>query len=135
MKLMSQQKNLSFSVEFASDLQKIKFDRDKIIQVLTNLVVNAIKFTKQGKIKIITKKQKNMILVAVQDTGTGIAKEDIPKIFQTFQQHPIPQEKKVKGRTGLGLAISKWIIDQHNGKIWVESEFGKGSKFCFSLPT
>jgi len=133
MVLVTKQKGLDFIVEFEPNLPKIKFDRDKIIQVLTNLVNNAIKFTEKGSIRINVKKEVNTVHVIVQDTGPGIGKEDFSKLFQSFQQLDLAREKKISG-TGLGLAISKEIVMRHNGKIWVESEVGKGSAFHFLLP-
>jgi len=133
MSLLTKARGLSFALECDLDLPKIIFDRDKIIQVLTNLVNNAIKFTEQGGIKIIAKKEENIIHIIVQDTGPGINSEDFPRLFQSFQQLGLAKEKGLGG-TGLGLAISKEIILQHNGRIWVESEPGKGTSFQFVLP-
>ncbi|HOW59164.1 MAG TPA: PAS domain S-box protein [Candidatus Omnitrophota bacterium] len=133
MVLMTQQKGLDFVPEIEPDLPKINFDRDKIAQVLTNLINNAIKFTEQGRIRVKAKYEDNMAHVTVEDTGPGIRHEDISKLFRSFQQLETAREKKIGG-TGLGLAICKDIIQRHNGKIWVESEFGKGSAFHFVLP-
>ena len=133
MELVTKQKGIDLTVELEPGLPKIKFDRDKITQVFTNLVNNAIKFTDKGGIWIKAKKEGNTIHFIVQDTGPGIGKEDFSRIFQSFQQLDLAKAKKVGG-TGLGLAISKEIITRHNGKIWVESEVGKGSSFHFLLP-
>ena len=111
------------------NLPRIKFDHDKIIQVLTNLANNAIKFTENGGITITTGKEDNIIQVTVKDTGPGIKEEDMPKLFQQFVQ----LQRKMGG-TGLGLSICKQIIEAHKGKIWAESEFGKGTTFHFILP-
>jgi two-component system NtrC family sensor kinase len=111
-------------------LPLIKADRGYLRDILSNLVDNAIKFTPEGgKVSIETEEKKDHILVEVKDTGIGIAKEDIPKLFtKSFQaDHSIPG-------MGLGLAICKNLVEAHGGKIWVESEFGKGSTFCFRLP-
>lgn len=126
-------KGLDCIINLDDNLPKIEFGRDKIIQVLTNLVNNAIKFTEKGSITITTSQRDNIIQVSVRDTGGGIKKEDIPKLFQQFAQLGKSIEKKTGG-TGLGLAISKEIIREHRGKIWVESEFGKGSIFYFTIP-
>ena len=93
------------------------------------MVNNAIKFTEKGGITIITSKGDNFIQVTVKDTGLGIKKEDMPKIFQQFTQL-----YGKTGGTGLGLSICKQIIEAHGGKISVESEFGKGSAFHFIIP-
>jgi signal transduction histidine kinase len=129
MKLVFDKKKLGFILELGDDLPGINFDKDKIIQVLTNLVNNAFKFTEKGGITINTSRGNNFIKVAVKDTGIGIKIEDMPRLFDEFTQ----LQRKVGG-TGLGLSICKKIIDAHKGKIWAESEFGKGSSFCFTLP-
>ncbi|MFA5143840.1 MAG: PAS domain S-box protein [Candidatus Omnitrophota bacterium] len=124
-----EKKNLDFMCKLDKDLPRVTFDRDKIIQVLTNLVNNALKFTDKGSITITTDRRDNCIQVTVNDTGPGIKKEDIPKLFQQFTQ----LQRKVGG-AGLGLSICKQIIEAHKGKIWAESEFGKGAVFHFILP-
>ncbi len=133
MSLMANQKHLELTVECAENIPRIRFDRDKIVQVLTNLINNAIKFTDQGTIKIKAMVQSNMVCVAIEDTGPGMAAEDLPKLFESFQQLKGLNDRKTGG-TGLGLVISKEIITRHNGKIWVESKLGKGSVFSFLLP-
>ena len=122
-------KGLAFELQLCDDLPRVKFDRDKIIQVLTNLLNNAFKFTEKGGIIVSTSRGDNFIQVMVKDTGPGIKKEDMPKLFQEFTQ----LQRKVGG-TGLGLSICKKIIEAHRGNIWAESEFGKGTAFCFTLP-
>jgi signal transduction histidine kinase len=125
--------NLELSLELDDNLPMCSFDNDKITQVLTNLVANALKFTTKGNITIKTGRDDNSIRVSVSDTGCGIKGEDMPKIFNRFEQVGTGGERKTGG-TGLGLAISKEIIERHNGTIWFESTFGKGSKFTFTLP-
>ena len=116
-------------------LPPVVFDRDRILQVLYNLVGNAIKFTEQGSVCVVVNADvaQNVVTVRVEDTGPGITPEDIKKLFEKFQQLEGPLNQKAGG-TGLGLAICKTIIECHAGKIWVESEPGKGSCFCFLLP-
>jgi len=126
-------KGLGFNFELIENPPPLLMDKDKIIQVLTNLVNNAIKFTEKGSITISTSQNNNTVGVTVADTGPGIKSDDIPKLFRQFAQLDIGVARKT-GSTGLGLAISKEIIEAHKGKIWIESEFGKGSKFCFLLP-
>lgn len=133
MKPHAAKKELKFKLDLDKNIPKIEVDRDKLIQVITNLVSNAIKFTEQGSIIISSLLEKNIVKVWVEDTGPGIKKEDIPKLFKTFQQLQAGKGRKTGG-TGLGLAICKDIIGKHRGKIWVESESGKGSKFIFLLP-
>ncbi len=132
---VAEKKGVNIIQELNQKTPKISFDSDKINQVLNNLISNAVKFTDGGKITVssIDNRESNNIQVCVEDTGPGIKKGDIPKLFKKFQQLGSPETRKAGG-TGLGLAICKEIISRHNGKIWVESEFGKGSKFCFLLP-
>ncbi|MDD5561667.1 MAG: PAS domain-containing sensor histidine kinase [Candidatus Omnitrophica bacterium] len=129
MMLLFKKKGLAFEVRLCENLPQASFDRDKIIQVLTNLVNNALKFTEKGGIVISTAKGDNFVQVMVKDTGIGIKEENMAKLFHEFTQ----LQRKVGG-TGLGLSICKKIIEAHRGKIWVESEFGKGTAFYFSLP-
>jgi PAS domain S-box-containing protein len=108
-------------------------DADKLIQVFTNLVGNASKFTDRGYIEISLQEKEKEIECIVADTGVGINEENLPKVFGKFEQFgrlPGPGEKG----TGLGLAITKGIIELHGGKIWVESKPGQGAKFSFILP-
>jgi PAS domain S-box-containing protein len=126
-------KQLQLKLNLDQNIPKMKVDRDKIIQVITNLMSNAIKFTKQGAITIRSLLEKNAVKIWVKDTGPGIKKEDLSKLFKTFQQLQIENGRKTGG-TGLGLAICKDIISKHRGRIWVESKLGEGSKFIFLLP-
>lgn len=117
-----------------SKLPKIFIDKERIGQVITNLLNNAIKFTpNNGKITIETEKSKEHVMVKVSDTGIGIPEESNQKIFQSFVQLE-PAATRKAGGTGLGLSICEKIIELHNGKIWVESNLGKGSVFYFTLP-
>ncbi|QER41633.1 response regulator [Thermodesulfobacterium sp. TA1] len=111
-------------------------DPKLIKEVFLNLISNAIKFTPEGGkiwIEIKVSKSKKVYIFSVCDTGIGIKKEDIPKLFNPFTQLDNPFYKSTKG-TGLGLAITKKLIELHKGEIWVESEYGKGTCFHFSIP-
>ena len=110
-------------------------DRDKITQILMNLIGNALKFTPlHGKITLaIERNDSEWVQVSVTDTGPGIPLEEINKIFDKFYQIPQVSEWKATG-TGLGLAISKALVEMHGGRIWVEGEEGRGSTFSFTLP-
>ena len=110
-------------------------DRDKVIQVLMNLIGNALKFTPTGgKVTIaVTKNSAAWMQISVTDTGPGIPAEEVNKVFGRFYQIGQAGTQKTQG-TGLGLAISKALVEMHGGKIWVESEAGKGSTFSFTLP-
>lgn len=130
---LASNKGLELLFEAEKGLPAIKFDRDKITQVLTNLINNAIKFTDKGSITISIKSGENVIRVSVKDTGPGMKEKDIAKLFEKFVQLESLSDRKTGG-TGLGLAISKDIILAHKGKIWAESEIGKGSVFSFVLP-
>jgi signal transduction histidine kinase len=131
--LSSTKEGINLVIDLEDNLPKVNFDSDKITQVLTNLVSNAIKFTEKGSVTMKTIKGENIIHVMVSDEGCGIKKEDEPKLFRKFEQLSIGGERKTGG-TGLGLAICKEIIEQHRGKIWAESELNKGSTFHFVLP-
>ncbi len=124
---------LPFKAEVAPDLPTGRGDGRRLSQVLLNLVGNAIKFTDKGEVAIRASATNGAFTVAVCDTGPGIAQGDQAKIFEEFQQADSSITRK-KGGTGLGLSIAKRIIEMHGGRIWVESEPGKGSTFYFTLP-
>mgnify|MGYP003988183597 FL=1 len=112
----------------------IEHDPDRLCQVLRNLLNNAIKFTpEREKIIIKSKLYQGMILFSVQDKGGGIPKKDQQKIFEPFYQAENMYQHQ-SGGTGLGLAIVRGIVESQNGKVWFESEVGKGTKFSFTLP-
>lgn len=112
----------------------INCDVNMITTVVRNLVSNAIKFTPEGgEIKIFTEENDQEVIVSVQDSGIGIAKEDIAKLFRIDVHHTTIGTSDEKG-TGLGLILCKEFIDKHNGRIWVESEPGRGATFKFALP-
>ncbi|MDP8219237.1 MAG: ATP-binding protein [Candidatus Theseobacter exili] len=134
MRHVIKERNLKLELKLQDDLPNIPFDRDKIIQVLTNLVNNAIKFTDNGTITISAESHiNNCIIVSVKDTGPGIKEDDFSKLFQSFEQLDEVSTRKEPG-TGLGLSICKEIVQLHGGKITVESEIGKGSIFSVILP-
>jgi len=144
-KASAQAKTVSLKAAIASRLPKVYIDKDRAMQVLTNLLDNAIKFTPEGGRIVISaeifKPQPSFlnagldfVQVCVSDSGAGISPEDIDKLFVKFQRVSNKlQGEKIKG-TGLGLAITKEIVDAHSGKIWIESELGAGSKFFFTMP-
>ena len=109
-------------------------DERKIKQILLNLLSNAVKFTPEGgRIGINARQADGSVEISVSDTGIGIAPDDQPKIFEEFRQVGADYAHKVEG-TGLGLTLAKKFVELHGGKIWVESEVGKGSTFTFTLP-
>ncbi len=128
-----QSSELHFIDEGGPEDMRLLGDRDRIIQVLTNIVSNAIKFTPSGgTIRVSWKRDDGKGTVAVNDTGKGISEEDIPKVFRRFTQ--IENINHHTAGTGLGMAISKSIIDCLGGNIWIESTPGKGTTVFFSLP-
>jgi signal transduction histidine kinase/HAMP domain-containing protein len=130
---IAHEKNLQIKTEVLSDLPIVRGDRDQLLQVMDNLISNAIKFTPSGKIMIKAEKEEDHVKVMVSDSGHGISKEDQIKIFDKFQQLGDVRTGKPPG-TGLGLAICKEIINHLGGKIWCESENNKGSTFHILLP-
>ncbi len=130
---LAAEKRLAFTAQVAPDLPSGHGDERRLSQVLLNLVGNAIKFTDKGEVAIRASVTNGAFTVAVCDTGPGIPMADQAKIFEEFQQADSSITRK-KGGTGLGLSIAKRIIEMHGGRIWVESEPGKGSTFYFTLP-
>jgi signal transduction histidine kinase len=130
---LANEKKLALKVDVPSNLPVGRGDERRLTQVLLNLVGNAIKFTDQGEVAIRASTVNGAYTVAVCDTGPGIAPADQAKIFEEFQQADSSATKK-KGGTGLGLSIARRIIELHGGRIWVESEVGKGATFCINLP-
>ncbi len=119
--------------ELSSDI-KIKADKDKINQVFTNLIDNAIKFNRQkGSVKIYSQDVNNKVKIIVEDSGSGIPAKDLPRIFERFYRVDKARSRELGG-TGLGLSIVKHIVELHKGDVGVESTEGLGSKFWFSLP-
>lgn len=129
----ARKKGLELKVRSPERKANVCADKDKLFQILTNLVGNAVKFTEKGFIEISVAEEENYIEIAVTDTGRGINKDDLPSLFTKFKQFGAILGGPEKG-AGLGLCISKEIIELHKGEIWVESEPGRGSKFIFTLP-
>jgi signal transduction histidine kinase len=125
--------SLKLKKDVAPDLPEIVGDLNMLIQVVINLISNAVKFTKMGAVTCRAESKDGEIVISVSDTGVGIAAEDQPKVFEKFTQVGDTITDKPKG-TGLGLTICKEIVEHHGGRIWVESEIGKGSTFSFALP-
>lgn len=123
-------KGLALKEEISPETGIVWGDRDRLTEVVVNLLNNAIKYTREGGITVKLTGTDDDMRFEIADTGSGIAKEDLTKIFDKFER--VTAEKQ-EG-TGLGLPIAKDIVELHKGKIWVESEFGKGSRFIFILP-
>lgn len=128
------QKDIKLVKEIDNNIPEIIGDTDKLIQVVINLFSNAVKFTDEGLITCKLYQKDSEVIVSVTDTGIGIAKDDYGAVFEQFKQvGGDTLTDKPKG-TGLGLPICKEIVEHHGGRIWVESEVGKGSTFSFALP-
>ncbi|MCI0528376.1 MAG: ATP-binding protein, partial [Nitrospira sp.] len=122
------------SVMMATDVGPVVGDGEKLTQVMINLLDNAIKYTPDhGKIILETKQAGNTIEIAISDTGIGIPKRDLSRIFERFYRVDQARSRELGG-TGLGLSIVKHIIEAHGGRVSVESELGKGSRFVLTLP-
>lgn len=127
-------KDIKLISDIQEDIPLVRIDRIQIERVFTNLLGNAVKFTpEKGKITIRASVKDETVQVDIQDTGIGIPQDAVVKIFDEFYRVDNPINQKVKG-TGLGLSLVKHIIEAHKGKIWVESQPGKGSTFSFTLP-
>ena len=126
-------KKLDVQVVMGDERLYANADPDRIAQVITNLIDNAVKFSKQGGTLVLrSQAHEDKIYVSVKDTGEGIPEKDLPFIFERFYKVDKSRGRKQQG-TGIGLSIVKKIIDQHGQKIWVESKTGEGSVFTFSL--
>ena len=128
-----EKKGLRFASRIPEDLPAIYGDRTRIAQVIVNLLSNGARFTDQGGIRVNVVRENQKVVVSVADTGAGISEEDQQAIFEPFCQG-ISRSWRDKGGSGLGLSISKQFIERHGGRIWLESDLGKGSTFSFSLP-
>lgn len=126
-------KKLKLEQDIEPDLPGVTGDQDRLIQVVINLISNAVKFSDQGSIKCSARRDNGDVVVSVTDSGIGIAPSDQPKVFEKFKQVGDTLTDKPKG-TGLGLPICKEIVEYHGGQIWVESTPGQGSTFFFTLP-
>jgi signal transduction histidine kinase len=127
------EKGLEFVAAAEDDIPLAFGDGRRITQCLMNLVGNALKFCKRGRVAVWVERQGNDLLYHVSDTGIGIPKEELKNIFTEFQQVDTAITREFSG-TGLGLNITKKFVEMHGGRIWAESELGKGSTFFFSIP-
>lgn len=133
---MALEKQITIEVDSTDKNIFVWADSDRTSEVLTNLLGNAIKFTPvSGKITLsLVNNGGDWVKVSVADTGPGIPSEEAVRIFDKFYQITQTERQKARG-TGLGLSIAKALVEMHGGKIWLESQAGKGSIFCFTLPT
>jgi two-component system sensor histidine kinase ResE len=131
---VARESNVHLSSEVEEDAAMVEMDPDRIEQVLTNLIDNAIRYTPEnGTVKVIQEEFEDGIMISVVDTGTGIQDEDLPFVFERFYKADKARTRGKSG-TGLGLAIAKNIIEAHHGRITVKSKVGQGTTFSFYLP-
>jgi signal transduction histidine kinase len=131
---LAEKKSLTLEVDIAPSVAEITSDRRRVEQILLNLLMNALKFTEKGSVRTECRLREGEVLVCVADTGIGIKERDMDSLFKPFRQIDAHIDRKYEG-TGLGLSISKKLVELLGGRIWVESEWGKGSVFSFTLPT
>ena len=125
------EKRQRLACKAVGNLPVIDGDHHRLLQALSNLVGNAVKFTPEGgKISVVAEMKSNQVVISVEDDGRGIKPDEIDHVFDRYWH----AAKKLKGGTGLGLAITKGIVDAHGGKIWVETGREKGAKISFALP-
>jgi two-component system phosphate regulon sensor histidine kinase PhoR len=132
MKLQSDRAGIAMEISISSKLPEVLVDMARMQQVIINLIHNAIKFTPPGgMITITAREETDQVVFGVNDTGEGIAEDDLERVFERFYK---ADRSRSRGGTGLGLSIARHIVETHKGRIWVESEIGKGSTFWFSIP-
>ncbi|MEJ2047318.1 MAG: ATP-binding protein, partial [Dehalococcoidia bacterium] len=128
----AERQGVAVATDLSDNLPPVTADRERIRQVVTNLLHNAIKFSHQGgRVVISTRQEGGYVSVSIADKGIGIAREDLPHVFERFYK---ADKSRSGGGTGLGLAIAKHVVQAHGGEISVQSEEGKGSVFSFTLP-
>ncbi len=125
-------KPVKIEVDVDADLPLMRVDRQRVLQILLNIVSNACKFTKKGEIKVSAHRKGDEVVISVVDTGPGIAPEDQKNVFEAFKQTATGLRQG--GGTGLGMPIAKRLTEAHGGRLWLESELGKGAAFHIALP-
>lgn len=128
-------KSIRLEMDVPEGIPNVYGDREKLEQILTNLIGNSLKFTPEGGLVSVSARTFNekMVAISVKDSGVGIPEDQLDKVFEKFHQVECSLTRTVQG-TGLGLAITKGLVEASHGNIWVESELGKGSTFTFTLP-
>lgn len=122
--------SVELRLELDEDLPEVWADGDRVLQILANLLGNAVKFTSRGWIALAAKAGEHEVQISVRDSGSGISPEDVPRLFDRFWQ---ARRANANG-AGLGLAIAKRLVELHGGRIWAQSTVGEGSTFSFTLP-
>jgi signal transduction histidine kinase len=123
---------IQLCLEVQDNLPLLRADRQRIFQILLNIVSNACKFTEEGEISISAKRQNEEIIISISDSGPGIAPEDQAKVFEAFKQTTTGLRQG--GGTGLGMPIARSLAEAHGGRLWLESEYGNGTTFYVVLP-
>jgi two-component system phosphate regulon sensor histidine kinase PhoR len=131
-KKIAEDKNLELKIVSARDDLEVFGDKDKLKQVIVNLVLNAIKYTEKGKVEIFINEENKHARITIKDTGIGIPEKYLDRIFERFFRVDKARSRSLGG-TGLGLAIVKHIIEAHNSKVNLKSKVGEGSEFSFLL--
>ena len=132
MQVQAERAGLSLEVDCPSDLPRIRADAARLERVLVNLIHNGIKFTPPGgRVTLSAAPVEGALQLAVSDSGTGIAPDDLPRIFERFYK---TDRSRSGGGTGLGLSIARHLVESHGGQIWAESRPGEGSRFVFTIP-
>jgi signal transduction histidine kinase len=134
----AQQQQVEIEAEAPSGLPAIQADPDRMVQVLGNLLDNALRYMPSGgqldvEVKVDNSSVERPVIFRIADSGPGIAPEDLPHVFERFYQADKARQRDGSG-SGLGLAIARSIVEAHGGRIWVESEPGKGAQFFVSMP-
>jgi signal transduction histidine kinase len=130
---LAAEKGLEFVINVPDDIPVAYGDNGRLTQCLMNLAGNAIKFTREGRVEIGVELVGNDLVFRITDTGIGIPQEELDNVFTEFQQVDAAVTREYGG-TGLGLSITKRFVEMHGGRIWVESEIGKGCSFFFAVP-
>src|SRR5262249_13721666 len=130
---LAAEKGLDFDTEVPDDVPLARGDPGRITQCLMNLAGNALKFTQQGRIVIAVEERDDLLHYRVSDTGIGIAADRLGTEFEDIRQLDPPVSTQFGG-TGLGLSITRKFVEMHGGRVWAESELGRGSTFSFAIP-
>jgi len=131
---IAEEQGTELTARFLEGLPHVRVDGNRISQVLANLLSNALRYQRDGgKIEVTAARVSDGVELAVQDSGPGIPEQDLPHIFERFYRVD-PSRSRASGGSGLGLAIAKELVEAHGGRIWVESQLGKGSRFALRLP-
>ena len=135
MSALAQKYGVKLTCEIEPGMGPVRIDAEQVHRVLTNLIGNALKFTPEGgAVVVAARRDGDCVKLSVSDTGAGIPADKIGRLFSKFYQVEETREAARSRGTGLGLTICKGIVEGHGGKIWVESELGRGSTFHFTLP-